>query len=57
MSHLVNKAVFVTGAAGCIGACVVELLRNMGAKPVVYDLVDNRERLHLIMDDANDVAW
>ncbi len=57
MSHLVNKAVLVTGAAGCIGAWVVKLLRNMGAKPVVYDLVDNRERLHLIMDDANDVAW
>ena len=57
MSHLADKAVLVTGAAGCIGAWVVKLLRGMGAVPVVYDLVDNRERLHLIMDGADSVAW
>lgn len=57
MSHLADKAVLVTGAAGCIGAWVVKLLRQMGAVPVVYDLVDNRERLHLIMDGADSVAW
>ena len=57
MSHLADKAVLVTGAAGCIGAWVVKLLRDVGAVPVAYDLVDNRERLHLIMDGSDDVAW
>ena len=57
MSDLKNKSVLVTGAAGCIGAWVVKTLTAQGAKPVVFDLTDNRARLNLIMDGANDVSW
>jgi len=52
-----NRAVLVTGAAGCIGAWTVKLLTEMGANPIVYDLSKNRSRLHLIMDGADDVIW
>jgi len=52
-----NRAVLVTGAAGCIGAWAVKLLTDMDAKPVVYDLAENRSRLDLIMDGASDVIW
>jgi nucleoside-diphosphate-sugar epimerase len=48
-SDMENRAVLVTGAAGCIGAWAVKLLTEMGAKPVVYDLTENRARLELIM--------
>ena len=54
---LKDRAVLVTGAAGCIGAWAVRLLTEMGAKPVVYDLTKNRSRLHLIMDGADGVTW
>lgn len=49
--------VLVTGAAGCIGAWVVKLLSEAGAEPIVYDLTQNRQRLRLIMDDADSVVW
>jgi nucleoside-diphosphate-sugar epimerase len=52
-----NRAVLVTGAAGCIGAWAVKLLTDIGTKPVVYDLTENRSRLELIMDRASDVIW
>lgn len=52
-----NRSVLVTGAAGCIGAWVVKLLGEMDAKPVVYDVAENRSRLHLIMDNADDIVW
>ena len=29
----------------------------MGAKPVIYDLTENRDRLHLIMEGASEVIW
>ena len=57
MSELKNKAVLITGAAGCIGAWVVKKLLSLGAIPVVFDLTENRERLNLIMPDADDVIW
>lgn len=58
LSHdLKDKAILVTGAAGCIGAWVVKLLSDMGAKPVVYDLSDNRARLDLIMEGTEDITW
>jgi len=57
MMNLSGKFVLITGAAGCIGAWVVKNLIDIGAKPVIYDLTDNRSRLDLIMDDANNVIW
>ncbi len=56
-SDLNKKSVLVTGAAGCIGAWAIKLLQAIGARPIAYDLSTNRERLDLIMDSANDVAW
>ena len=56
-SELEGRACLVTGAAGCIGAWVVKQLREAGAIPVVFDLTENRERLHLIMDGADAVIW
>ena len=60
MSHsaeLAGKAVLITGAAGCIGGWVVKQLRELGATPVVFDIAENRERLDLIMPDAESVTW
>lgn len=57
MSDLKNKSILITGAAGCIGAWVVKKLLGQGAKPVVFDLTENRERLNLIMPNAQDVVW
>lgn len=56
-SDLKGKSVLITGAAGCIGAWVVKKLSDLGAIPVVFDLTENRTRLHLIMDKADDVIW
>ena len=49
--------VLVTGAAGCIGAWAVKLLTEMGARPVIFDLTENKSRLNLAMEDANKVPW
>ncbi len=57
MTDFAGKSILVTGAAGCIGAWTVKCLTEMGAKPVVYDLTDNRARLDLIMEGAEDVVW
>lgn len=57
MHDLKGKSVLITGAAGCIGASVVKLLTVLGARPVVFDLTENRARLHLIMKGASEVTW
>lgn len=58
MAHpLEGKSVLVTGAAGCIGAWVVKGLTDIGARPIVFDLSENRRRLDLIMAGAVDVSW
>ncbi len=54
---LAGRSVLVTGAAGCIGAWVVRQLAELGANPVVFDVAENRERLRLIMPDADAVTW
>ncbi len=56
-SYFKDRTVLVTGAAGCIGAWAVKLLREAGARPVVYDLSAQRDRLALIMPDAEQVVW
>jgi len=57
MFDLKNKSVLITGAAGCIGAWAVKLLTEMDAKPVAYDLTENRSRLRLAMEDADNITW
>lgn len=58
MTHVLKDvSVLVTGAAGCIGAWTVKHLTELGAKPVIYDLTENRARLHLAMENAEAVAW
>ena len=57
LPELTGRKVLLTGAAGCIGAWVVKLLRGMDAIPVVFDITDNRDRLDLIMPDAGSVIW
>lgn len=56
-SDLAGQAVLVTGAGGCIGAWAVKILREIGAIPIVYDLVANTDRMDLIMADAASVTW
>ena len=58
MTHpLKGKSVLITGAAGCIGSWVVKELIAAGANPVVFDLSENRARLNLIMENAEQIAW
>ena len=56
-SDLKNKSVLITGAAGCIGAWTVKLLYEIGAKPVVYEITENRSRLDLAMKESDNVTW
>ena len=56
-SDLAGRSVLITGAGGCIGAWVVKILAELGATPVVYDLVYNRDRMNLIMEDAESIDW
>ena len=51
---LMGKSVLVTGAAGCIGAWVV---KHFARGWMVFDIVENRQRLDLIMDGAEGVTW
>lgn len=58
MRHpLFGKSVLVTGAAGCIGAWVIKGLRALGARPIVFDLSDNRSRLNMVMTEAAEIEW
>ncbi|NKB49356.1 MAG: NAD-dependent epimerase/dehydratase family protein [Alphaproteobacteria bacterium] len=56
---LSDGPVLVIGAAGCIGAQVVANLVRDGGTPVVFDIAEDRRRLHLMMDGAaaDAVAW
>jgi nucleoside-diphosphate-sugar epimerase len=49
----------VIGAAGCIGAQVVANLVRDGDMPVVFDIAEDRRRLHLMMEPAtaDAVTW
>jgi len=48
--------VLVTGAAGCIGAWTVKLLRDAGEAVVAFDLSADRRRLELLCDDPAEAA-
>ena len=59
MNSSTEGPVLVIGAAGCIGAQVVANLVRDGGAPVVFDIAEDRRRLHLVMDAeaADGVAW
>ena len=59
MNSSTEGPVLVIGAAGCIGAQVVANLVRDGATPVVFDIAEDRRRLHLVMEGkaADGVAW
>jgi nucleoside-diphosphate-sugar epimerase len=44
--------VLVTGAGGCIGSWALSLLTGAGVPVVAFDLVDDRRRPRLLMDEA-----
>ena len=49
--------VLITGAGGCIGAWAAKRLLDAGGEPVAFDLTDNRRRLSLLCDRADEVRW
>ncbi len=59
MNSSTDGPVLVIGAAGCIGAQVVANLVRDGGTPVVFDIAEDRRRLHLMMDPAaaDAVTW
>ncbi len=59
MNSSTEGPVLVIGAAGCIGAQVVANLVRDGGVPVVFDIAEDRRRLHLMMDaaTADRVTW
>ena len=59
MNSSTEGPVLVIGAAGCIGAQVVANLVRDGATPVVFDIAEDRRRLHLVMEGkaADGVTW
>jgi nucleoside-diphosphate-sugar epimerase len=59
MTSSKDGPILVIGAAGCIGAQVVANLVRDGGTPVVFDIAEDRRRLHLMMDPAaaDGVAW
>lgn len=48
MGEREGRSYLVTGALGCIGAWVVRQLVDGGNRPVVFDIADDRSRLHLV---------
>jgi nucleoside-diphosphate-sugar epimerase len=46
----------VTGAMGCIGAWTLYHLARQGKRAVAFDLSENRARLDLLMEQAEDAA-
>ena len=54
-----RRPILVTGAAGCIGAWIVARLVERGLVPVVFDIVEDRRRLRLVMaaEAAEAVVW
>ncbi|MDH3738366.1 MAG: NAD(P)-dependent oxidoreductase [Alphaproteobacteria bacterium] len=59
MTQANDGPVLVIGAAGCIGAAAVANLVRNGGEPVVFDIAEDRRRLHLMMDAAaaDNVTW
>ena len=60
MTNKSEEVILITGAGGCIGAWVVKHLLDAGAKPVAFDLSEDRRRLALLCDnktDADTVTW
>lgn len=51
--------VLVTGAGGCIGAWVLALLGRAGVPAVAYDLIDDKRRPRLLMQDkaVQQIPW
>ncbi|MGI9492729.1 MAG: NAD-dependent epimerase/dehydratase family protein [Geminicoccaceae bacterium] len=51
--------VLVTGAGGCIGAWALALLRRADVPVVAFDLIDDKRRPRLLMEDktVNDIPW
>lgn len=52
--------VLVTGAGGCIGAWILQRLKQAGSPAVGFDASPDRGRLELLLDDpaeARDIPW
>ena len=56
---LKNIPILITGGGGCIGAFVIRGLLEMGARPVVIDLTEDRSRLNLISKNnkPGELVW
>lgn len=59
MTASIDGPALVIGAAGCIGAQVVANLVRDGGTPIVFDIAEDRRRLHLLMEPvaADAVTW
>jgi len=56
MNRLKDKIVFVTGAAGAIGAAVTQAVRNAGGVAITSDL-NNRNGIDNVLDVSSESDW